>query len=335
MKLILKKPMLTTIAIILIIVVGVLVYTKYGLHLNKEKPPAEITVMNYTDAKDYVESYANYQKIPFNEVMTIDDGKRFRGDVYNMEFEYKPMEHMLVARGYVDHNSYNTTPLAQDIWNALLKIQNNPNSVETNQIVSGKKLDFTNKEFELDTTIKEVKSDYVYRVNLRTDFTDTSVRKDEFVKQIKALADESYKWDKSYFGQVVDFVNKKEVFPQRSASLVTSYAKAMGLPDPMINSVDQSFSRTINSISFDFDIKTGDLFITKVIPIVKDINTDLNFYNNKIKNDPAWWWMAEVKNTGGILTLDIQTSPTKSEKDSIEMINHSVDSIYNWSKEIK
>lgn len=314
--------------IISFLIAVILLLLGCGAGQNKSEIPKE---MNYQDAKDYVAAYAEYQKISFKEVFDINTKTLFRGNVFNIEFEYDSTERVLIARGYIFHSTTGT--LREDIWQKYLQIQNNPNTDEIRQLLPGAKLNFSNKKFELDRTIKEVKPDYFYRLNLRMDFVQISLTKSEFVKVIKALADEAFVWEKSYDSKIVSACNK-EFFPLRAELYIKSYAESVKLPDVLIEKKEGGFISIINGVLFKFN-SSGSLYISQEIPVVKNIAKDSSFYSNKIKNDSLWYWRASVSSNDDNLMLIIKIGDySKSEKEVIEIIDHCINSISTWRQEL-
>lgn len=287
--------------------------------------------MNYQQAKAYVAAYAAFQKIPVSEVFAVETGSRFRGNVYNVEFEYDAPKSVLIARGYIFHST--TGPLREDIWNKYQQIQRTPGAPEIRQLLPGARLDFSEKSFELDTTINEVEPTYTYRLNLRKDYATGSMSEDHFIKNVRKLAEEAIVWEKSYDPKIVDACNK-HFFPMRAEYFIRSYAASIHAPCSIVRS-DSGFSCYLNGIAFKFTNQTAALNITSEIAIVKDLDTDLNFYARKIKKDSSWYWRASVVRNGRQLNLLIKIGNYgQSEQEVIRIINHCVKSLAGWQKEL-
>ena len=285
--------------------------------------------MNYQEAKEYVAAYANYQKIPLKDVMTFDSEGKFRGYVFNMEFEYDSTDRILIARGYIFHDR---SLLREDIWDKLLLIQKSPYSTDNRNVLEGPELNLLNKTFDLDTTVKEIKPEYYYRLGLRMDFVQSNLSKSDFVKEIKILADESFRWEQSYFLKVVEACNKK-YFPFRYEFFIKSYAESEKIYNISIQKTGDDFSTNVKDILFEYNAEKG-LHASKEIPVLKNITTELNFYTSKIKSDSLWYWRASVSGNAEKLLLLIKIGDiSKSEKEVISIINHCVDSIDAWRKQ--
>ncbi len=292
----------------------------------------KMETMNYDDAINYVRAYAKYQRIPFEDVFDIKTEEKFRGSVYNVEFEYNSDNKILIARGYVFQSKF--FHLRSDILDKLIEIQNTPHSDATVGILRSDKLDFSNSEFEVDTTINEVSSETLFRLNIRTDFDDGSISVKDFRKKIKKLADEAYIWDKKYYLKVVDHCNIT-FFHNQARSYINSYFISKETALPHYNENEKGFSNELNDIQLRFDEKSETLFVTKEISSSNRINDELIYYNKKIANDPGWYWRSslEIENDKIVLVIKIGDY-SKTDDVIVEIIDHCVNNMALWKEEL-
>lgn len=288
--------------------------------------------MNYIHAKKYVAAYAAFQKISFKDVMDIDTDGRFRGNVYNIEFEYDSLSRILIARGYLYHSTDET--FRQDVWDKHLAIQHDPTSSETKELLSGKSLDFSTKIFEMDRTIKEIEPQYFYRQNLRMDFVASTLTENDFVKTIKALADESFIFEKYHENKIVEACNKI-LMPRKAEIYIKSYAKSVHLLNVSIEKGDGWFRAKVNKLLFHYDNKDGELLISKEMVVTKSVLDDIKQYNSKIKNDVLWYWRAAIvkNNQDGLILLIKIGVFDMPETDVIAIIDHCLISLTLWQQE--
>ncbi len=326
--------------VLLLIVGGYYLYQAKNKNMNN--PNVEMAPMTYEKAYEYISAYAKSRKIPIEEVFDIKTDNKFRGSVYNVEFEYNPENQILIARGYVFGTNLatkgETEPLGyerKDLWDALLEIQNNPQGETAKKILPGENLDFLNRKFEIDPSIKEIQSDQLYRINIRTDFPNSHLSSEEFVKEIKSLSDFSYLWDKSYFSKVIDYCNLISI-PQQAKFYINSYAKSKNIPNISFQENVGGFSTTLNDLVFNFNKESGDLTITEKISKISDINKEFNYYNLKIKQDLSWYWRAFLSLGNDQIMLSIEIGEyNQSDKEVIETINHCINSLNQWRKELQ
>jgi len=298
----------------------------------RQNQKKQIKNMNYNQALKFVSAYADYQKIPFDDVLDINDGERFRGNVYNIEFEFKPHNHILIARGYVFDGADRF--IRPDIWNVFLEIEKDPNSSLTRTILPGRHLNLVNRTFEIDTTIKELLPDYLYRLNLRMEFSFDSLSIKEFIKEMKCLADDSYLWDKSYFKNVVEYCNI-DFFQNQAKYYINCFAKLKNFYPVVFLEDNNGFTSLINSLQFKYEKDTQNLFISYEIPTTMEINSELFYYNSKIKSDSLWYWMASliIKNNKLFLSIKIGDY-SQTEKEFIGIIEHCTNSLNFWKQNL-
>jgi hypothetical protein len=289
--------------------------------------------MNYLEAKNLVAAYAEYQKIPMSDVFEINTIDRFRGSVYNIEFEYNSDNKILISRGYIFQSKfYNLRP---DVWNKFVDIENDPLSSETIKILNGKKVNFLNRKFELDSTIKEISSENLYRLNLRMDFTDNSITEKDFIKEMKSLAEDSYLWDKSYYVKVVEHCNIT-FFPEKAKSYINSYVESKKMQSNILFENDDFFSKKINDLQLKFEKKSQMLLVTLEIPKIKDVYNELNYYNGKIKADSLWYWRADISVDHDRILLNIKIGNySKTDNEVIEIIDRCVNNLKFWKEEME
>jgi len=284
--------------------------------------------MNYIEAIDYVSAYADFQKIPFDDVLDINNSERFRGSVYNIEFEYNSNSKILIARGYVYQGDKSN--LRADIWNKIQIIEQYPDSSIVQQLFPGKKLNFLNKRFEIDSTINEIAPKQLYRLNLRMDFSDNSLSKNQFVKHIKDLAEESLLWDKNYFLIVVKKCNS-ELFPVKAKSYVESFALSKGFPKPLWNESNEDIMCNLKDLTFKYNKKSMDFFIYKKFEGTANDSGKIAEFNQKNKDDSLWYYRASLNKVDNNLYLTIIIGDyRKTDKEVMEIIDYCTHKVDLW-----
>jgi len=325
-----KSKLITKSIIAIILLIGGVYLFSSIEYIDNNKSGEE---MNYTNALYYVTSYANFQKIPLEDVFDVKNANRFRGSVYNVEFEYNTNDNILIARGYIDQSSYSF--LRDDIWEIMLEIDKGKESKLVKKIFPGTRLDLSGRTFELDKTINEIFEDQLYRLNLRMDFKDALLSRKEFVEKINDLAMESLLWDKNYFFNVIDYANSI-MFPLKAKSYLESFSKSHGLGSPIVIETEDGFHSDIDNIHLSYDYNSQDFSVSKMLRVKGNIDDNVSYYNSKIDQDLDWFYDATIeKKSHNLFLIILMGEYGKSDEETIKTIDSIIEKVSLWQKELE